>query len=345
MTATNPTFNTSALAAYLERHIAGFRGPLTLEKFDQGQSNPTFLLTGQSGRYVLRRKPPGELLASAHAVDREFRVLVALEATDVPVPRALHLCEDDSVIGSMFYVMSFEDGRIFWDPSLPELEREQRRPILEAQVRVLAALHNVDVASVGLSDYGPAANYYERQIRRWTKQYQAAETEQIPAMETLMQWLPANIPACGDDISLIHGDYRLDNMIYHPTEPRVLAVLDWELSTLGHPLADLAYLCMCMRLPDLGPVKGLHGVDLAQLGLPNEEELIALYCQLRGIDTIDNWKFYLAFSYFRLASIGQGVFKRAQAGNASDSGAGSRGNVTPVLADMAIELLKEGNAL
>jgi aminoglycoside phosphotransferase (APT) family kinase protein len=345
MNATTPTFSISELAVYLEQHIAGFRGPLTLEKFDQGQSNPTFLLTGQSGRYVLRRKPPGELLASAHAVDREYRVLVALADTDVPVPQALHLCEDDTVIGSMFYVMSFEDGRIFWDPALPEVQREQRRPILEAQVRVLAAMHNVDVASVGLSDYGPAANYYERQIRRWTKQYQAAETGQIPAMETLMQWLPANIPASGDDISLIHGDYRLDNMIYHPSEPRVMAVLDWELSTLGHPLADLAYLCTCMRLPEVGPLKGLHGVDLGQLGLPGEEELVALYCQLRGIDAIDNWQFYLAFSYFRLASICQGVFKRAQAGNASDSKAVSRSNVAPELAEMAIKLLEEGDAL
>jgi aminoglycoside phosphotransferase (APT) family kinase protein len=345
MTAADPNFDITELAAYLERHIAGFRGPLTLEKFDQGQSNPTFLLTSPSGRYVLRRKPPGELLASAHAVDREYRVLVALADTDVPVPQALHLCEDNAVIGSMFYVMSFEDGRIFWDPALPEVEREQRRPILEAQVRVLAAMHNVDVKAVGLSDYGPAVNYYERQIKRWTKQYQAAETGQIPAMETLMQWLPANIPASGDDISLIHGDYRLDNMIYHPTEPRVLAVLDWELSTLGHPLADLAYLCMCMRLPEVGPLKGLLGVDRDQLWLPSEEELVELYCRLRGIDAIDNWQFYLAFSYFRLASICQGVFKRAQAGNASDSKAVSRGNVAPKLAEMAIKLLEEGKAL
>jgi aminoglycoside phosphotransferase (APT) family kinase protein len=345
MIAQSLDFSTSELTTYLERHIDGFRGPVSLDKFDQGQSNPTFLLTTPASRYVLRRKPPGELLASAHAVDREYRVLKALEDTDVPVPQALHLCEDDTVIGSMFYVMSFEDGRIFWDPALPEVERDQRRPILEAQVRVLAAMHNVDIESVGLSDYGPAANYYQRQIGRWTKQYQAAQTGLIPAMETLMQWLPVNIPAGCDGISLIHGDYRLDNIIYHPTQSRVLAVLDWELSTLGHPLADLAYLCMCMRLPEVGPLKGLHGVDLAPLGLPNEEELVALYCQLRGIEAIDDWQFYLAFSYFRLASICQGVFKRAQAGNASDSRAISRANVAPLLADMAIELLKEGDAL
>ena len=345
MTATNLDFCSAELAAYLERQLEGFKGPLTLEKFDQGQSNPTFLLTAQSGRYVLRRKPPGELLASAHAVDREYRVLKALAATDVPVPQALHLCEDDTVIGSMFYVMSFEDGRIFWDPALPGVERDQRRPILEAQVRVLAAMHNVDIDAVGLSDYGPTANYYERQIGRWSKQYRAAETEQIPAMESLMAWLPANIPTATGGARLIHGDYRLDNMIYHPLESRVVAVLDWELSTLGDPLADLAYLCMCLRLPEVGPLKGLQGMDLQQLQLPTEEELVALYCQLRGIDAIDNWHFYLAFSYFRIASICQGVFKRAMAGNASDSRAASRGNVAQLLADMAIDLLNEGNAL
>ena len=345
MTTTNLNIDTAELAAYLERHIAGFRGPVALEKFDQGQSNPTFLLTSESGRYVLRRKPPGELLASAHAVDREYRVLHALADTDVPVPRALHLCEDTSVIGSMFYLMSFEDGRIFWDPALPEIEREQRRPVLEAQVRALAAMHNVDVDTAGLSDYGPRENYYERQISRWSRQYTAAATEQVAAMETLMQWLPANTPANLADISLIHGDYRLDNIIYHRTAPRVLAVLDWELSTLGHPLADLAYLCMCMRLPEVGPLKGLSGKDRVQLAVPAEDEIIALYCQLRGLDGIDHWEFYLAFSYFRLAAICQGVFKRAQAGNASDSKAAERGNVAPLLADMAITLLKEGKVL
>lgn len=340
MTTSNLNINTTELAAYLERHIAGFRGPLELEKFDQGQSNPTFLLSSPSGRYVLRRKPPGELLASAHAVDREYRVLEALSDTGVPVPQALHLCEDEAVIGSIFYVMSFEDGRIFWDPALPQVDREQRRPILEEQVRVLAAIHNIDVNKVGLSDFGPTENYYERQIARWSKQYRAAETDQLASMEQLIQWLPANIPPGQGGVSLIHGDYRLDNMIYHPTEPRILAVLDWELSTLGDPLADLAYLCMCMRLPDLGPLKGLAGEDLEQLGLPGEDEIVSLYCQLRGLECIDHWQFYLAFSYFRLAAIGQGVFKRAQAGNASDSKASTRGNAAPLLAGMAVELLK-----
>ncbi len=345
MSETNLNLHCDKLAFYLEQHIPKFSGPLSLEKFQGGQSNPTYLLSAASDQYVLRSKPPGELLASAHAVDREYRVLRSLADTDVPVARAYHLCEDESVLGSMFYVMSYEDGRIFWDPALPEVPMEQRRAVLEEQVRVLAALHNVDLESVGLIDYGPAANYYQRQISRWTKQYKAAETQQIAGMETLMQWLPENIPAGDGSVSLIHGDYRLDNLIYHPTEPRVLAVLDWELSTLGHPLADLAYLCMCMRLPEIGTLKGLAGKNPADLGLPNEVELIALYCKLRDIDHIDHWLFYLAFSYFRIAAICQGVYQRAQTGSASDSKAASRDNVTSLLADMAIDLLQGGGEL
>ena len=336
---------TALLGSYLERHLDGFRGPLQLEKFDQGQSNPTFLITAHSGNYVLRRKPPGALLDSAHAVDREYRVLNALADTRVPVPNALHLCEDEAVIGSMFYIMSFAEGRIFWDPALPGLAKSQRRPVLEAQIGVLAAMHDVDVDAVGLSDYGPRTNYYQRQITRWSKQYRAAETEKILAMEHLMQWLPDNIPEDTGDVSLIHGDYRLDNIIYHPAESRVLAVLDWELSTLGNPLADLAYLCTCMRLPEVGPLAGLAGKDLAQLGLPTEQELVSLYCRLRGIGTIENWPFYLAFSYFRLGAICQGVFQRALDGNASDGRAIMRGNLTPRLAAMAVELLNEESVL
>lgn len=333
------------LGSYLERHVDGFRGPLQLEKFDQGQSNPTFLMTAASGKYVLRRKPPGALLASAHAVDREYRVLKALADTPVPVPHALHLCKDESLIGSMFYIMSFAEGRIFWDPALPGLAKSQRRPVLEEQVRVLAAMHNVDVDAVGLSDYGPRTNYYQRQISRWSKQYRAAETATDLSMEHLMQWLPDNIPEDSGAVSLIHGDYRLDNIIYHPAGSRVLAVLDWELSTLGHPLADLAYLCTCMRLPEVGPLVGLAGKDLARLGLPSEQELVSLYCRLRGIDTIENWPFYLAFSYFRLAAICQGVFRRALDGNASDGRAITRGNLTPRLAAMAVELVNEESVL
>ncbi len=345
MTVTEIQSKTTDLAAYLEQHIPGFSGPLSLEKFPGGQSNPTYLLTAASGRYVLRGKPPGELLASAHAVDREYRVLRALAETGVPVAKVFHLCEDDSVMGAMFYVMSYEEGRIFWDPALPELPRDQRRAMLEEQVRVLAALHSVDVDAVGLSDYGRPGNYYGRQISRWTMQYKAAETELIPAMETLMQWLPENMPSGDETVSLIHGDYRLDNLIYHPEEPRVLAVLDWELSTLGDPIADLAYLCMCMRLPKISTLQGLAGKNLAELGLPDEREVIALYCEFRGIERIENWLFYLAFSYFRLAAICQGVYARGQSGNASDANAASRKNVAPDLARMATELLEGGNEL
>ena len=343
MITTDPNTKNDALAAYLEKQVAGFSGPLSLEKFPGGQSNPTYLLSAASGQYVLRCKPPGELLASAHAVDREYRVLHALRETDVPVARVYHLCEDETVFGSIFYLMSYEEGRIFWDSSLPEITKDLRRSVVEEQVHVLAAMHNIDLDSVGLADYGPAANYYQRQISRWTKQYKAAETDLISSMETLMQWLPGNLPRDDGSVSLIHGDYRLDNLIFHPSEPRIIAVLDWELSTLGHPLADLAYMCMCMRLPKMETLKGLAGKNRQALGLPEEEELIALYCELRGLDHIDHWAFYLAFSYFRLASICQGVYKRAQMGNASDSQAATRENIAPALADMAIEVLRGGN--
>ena len=333
------------LAAYLEQNVSGFSGPVQLEKFDQGQSNPTYLVSSAGGQYVLRSKPYGELLSSAHAVDREHRVLSALQATAVPVPCPLHLCRDETVTGAMFYLMSYEKGRIFWNPALPELPREQRRQVLEAQVEVLAAMHNVDVDAVGLGDFGPRKGYYQRQITRWTKQYRASETDSIPSMAALMDWLPGNIPDSGDTVSLIHGDYRLDNLIFHPTEPSVLAVLDWELSTLGHPLSDLAYLCACLRLPKVGPLQGLAGKDRDALGVPEEVELVSQYCRLRGIEKIEAWPFYLAFSFFRLAAICQGVYKRARQGNASDSAAATRDNVTFQLADMAIELLKEESML
>lgn len=333
--------DTVKLAAYLETQIAGFQGPLTADKFSGGQSNPTFLLKARSGEYVLRRQPPGTLLKGAHAVDREYRVLEALRNTEVPVALAYHLCQDSKVIGSMFYVMSFEQGRIFWDPSLPELPHEQRAPLYSELIHVLATLHDVDVNAVGLGDYGRSGNYFERQIGMWTKQYRAAETEIIEAMETLITWLPANMPAEDGQLSLVHGDYRLDNLIFHPTEARVLAVLDWELSTLGHPLADLAYFCMCLRLPSIGHIAGLADKNRAQLGIPTEDAIVAQYCALRGIGSIANWPFYLAFSFFRLAAIAQGVLKRALDGNASSDQAVQVGKMAAHLAQMAVVLLEK----
>lgn len=324
------------LAAYLEKNIEQFNGPVTAKKFDGGQSNPTYLLTTESKKFVLRAKPPGELLKSAHAVDREYKVIEALGDTPVPVATAYHLCEDEAVIGSMFYVMSFEDGRIFWDPSLPELEKAQRLPICEQVVDVLAAIHNVDVAAVGLSDYGKPGSYFERQVGRWSKQYRASQTEQLDDMETLIEWLQANMPADDGQVSLIHGDFRLDNMIFHPSEPRVLAVLDWELSTLGHPLADLAYYCMCLRLPPEGEIPGLAGKDLAEIGILDEDAIVERYCRLRNISGIDNWNFYLAFSFFRLAAILQGVYKRGLDGNASNEKATAMGKMAGALSAFAL---------
>ena len=331
--------NLAKLNPYLESRVEGFHGLAKAEKFPGGQSNPTWLLNAASGRYVLRSKPHGNLLKSAHAVDREFRVIHALAATDVPVARALHLCEDENVTGAMFYVMSYEDGRVFWDPALPELGKSERAGYYRELIRVLAAIHGVDINSVGLGDYGRPGNYYERQISRWTKQYKAAETARIEPMDILMDWLPDNTPADDGQNGLIHGDYRLDNLIFHPCEPRVLAVIDWELSTLGHPLADLAYFCMCLRLPAEGDVRGLAGKDRAALGVLEEQAVIEQYCEFRRMGTIENWHFYLAFSYFRMASICQGVYKRGLDGNASSTRALEMGRLVEPLAAAAVELV------
>jgi aminoglycoside phosphotransferase (APT) family kinase protein len=326
------------LASYLEAKLAGFKGPLQSRKFVDGQSNPTYLLTSPSGQYVLRRKPPGELLASAHAVDREFRVLQALQKSDVPGAKPLLLCDDNSVVGSMFYLMEFVDGRILWDPALPDSDKHDRGQIFNEMLRVLAAIHDIDVVATGLGDFGKPGNYFERQIGRWSKQYRAAETEHIVEMEHLLQWLPANLPADDGQISLIHGDYRLDNLIFHPQQPKVLAVLDWELSTLGHPLADLAYFCMYLRMPRVGRMKGLAGMPLAELGIPNEQALVDQYCQLRGLTGIDHWHFYLAFSMFRLSAICQGVMKRALDGNAASENAVATGRMARPLAELGASL-------
>jgi len=329
----------AALRAYLEDQVPGFRGPLTSTKFKGGQSNPTYLIEAASGKYVLRRKPPGELLASAHAVDREFRVLTALHGSAVPVAEPLHLCRHEAVIGSMFYLMEYVDGRIFWDPSLPQVDVEDRGAYFEAIIATLAALHTVDVHAVGLDDYGKHGQYFERQIARWSEQYRASETRVIAEMETLMEQLPARCPADDGMLSLVHGDYRIDNLMFHPLQARVIAVVDWELSTLGHPLADLGYFCMALRLPRNPALPGLGGLDRKALGIPEESEILRRYSEITGRTLPADWPFVLAFSFFRLAAIAQGVAKRAQQGNASSDQAVQAGQMTALLAQMGLKIL------
>ena len=330
----------AALAAYLEVHVPDFRGPLASTKFKGGQSNPTYRIDAASGTYVLRRKPPGQLLASAHAVDREFRVLTALHGSAVPVARPLHLCSDESVIGSMFYLMEFMDGRIFWDPSLPELAANERAAYFDALIGTLAALHRVDVGAVGLADYGKPGNYFARQISRWSGQYRASQTRKIPAMDALIDKLDARCPADDGTVALTHGDYRIDNLMFHPTEARVIAVVDWELSTLGHPLADLGYFCMALRLPRNPALPGLAGLDRAELGIPDEASMLARYSELSGRPIPEDWPFVVAFSFFRLAAIAQGVAKRAQQGNASSEKAVQAGQMTELLAQTGLQTLR-----
>jgi aminoglycoside phosphotransferase (APT) family kinase protein len=328
------------LGSWLADRLPGFGSLRKASKFPGGQSNPTFLLEADSGRYVLRRKPPGELLKSAHAVDREYRVISALGSSAVPVPRALQLCEDESVIGSMFYVMEYLDGRVLWDPTLPEYDNPRRAAIYDEMNRVLVALHGVDPAVVGLADFGQPGNYYTRQISRWTRQYRAAETDRIDAMEALIEWLSGNAPVDDGRVSLVHGDYRLDNLMFHPQEDRIIAVLDWELSTLGHPFADLAYQCMQWRLPPgSAALRGLAGVDRHALGLPTEQEYVASYCARAGIDGIGDWNFYLALSFFRLAAICQGVYKRGIDGNASSTEALRFGDAARMIANAGRDVI------
>jgi len=307
-------FDVERLAQYLSANIEGFVGPLQVGQFEGGQSNPTFLLVTPGRRYVLRRKPPGKLLPSAHAVDREYRVITALRQANIPVARSWVLCMDDSVIGTAFYVMEYVDGRVLWDQSLPGMSRAERAAIYDEMNRVIAALHKVDYHAIGLDDYGKPGNYLERQISRWTKQYRASETEKIEAMEKLIEWLPQHIPP-QDETSVVHGDYRLDNVIFHRTEPRILAVLDWELSTLGHPLADFAYHCMYFRLTP-GEFRGIGGLDLHALGIPSEEEYVAAYCRRTGRTRIEHWDYYMAYNMFRLAGIVQGIMGRVVQGTA-----------------------------
>lgn len=334
-----PPIDSKKLNDYLEAQIEEFDELIELKKFTDGQSNPTFLLTAKSGQYVLRRQPPGELLKSAHAVDREFKVLKALNNTNVPTPKVHHLCEDRNIIGSMFYLMSFEKGRVFWDPAMEELDFDHKAGIYNEMTKTLAAIHNVDLEKAGLTDYGKGTNFFERQISLWTKQYRSAETDIIEPMEQLINWLPTNMPTDDGRICLIHGDYKIDNIMFHSEKLTTLAVLDWELSTLGHPISDLAYYCMYLRLPNIASIRGLGGKNRKEIGVPEEEEIIAQYCELTGIGSIPNWNFYLAFCFFRLASISQGVYKRALSGNASSEHAASAGNGASLLGSMGTALI------
>ena len=285
------------LSDYLNDVITEIKGPVTSRKFSGGQSNPTYLLNCASGHYVLRRKPPGKLLKSAHAVEREYAVMKALAETAVPVPQTFHLCNDESVIGSVFFIMQYIPGQIYWDPALPAMTKADRRSIYMQMCTVLATLHQVDIDKVGLSDYGKPGNYFSRQISRWSQQYQATETEKIAAMDEVINWLPANLPADDGRVSLVHGDFRMDNMIFTDNH-EVVALLDWELSTLGHPFADLAYQCMQLRMEPTMHLSGLNGIDRLSLGIPSEKEYVENYCQHCGIERIDNWPFYLVFGFF-----------------------------------------------
>lgn len=334
-------FDEERLAEYLDQHIHDFGKNMVVRQFSGGASNPTFLLSTQGKdeptRYVLRKKPPGKLLPSAHQVAREYRIMKALECTDVAVPKMRHLCEDDSVIGTSFFVMDYVEGRIFRDARLPDLDPVERASIYDAMNEMLARLHEVDHNSIGLSDYGRSGNYYERQLKRWTQQYRDAETEHIPAMEELIERLPHRIPKDGS-VTISHGDYRLENMIFHPTEPRILAVLDWELSTLGHPLADLGYNCFLWH--STSEIWGtLSGGRLEESGIPSELEYVDAYrarTKSLGLN-IDDWEFYLSFAVYRLASISQGVFRRAQMGIVPRKT--ELVNGAPTLADTALDLL------
>ncbi len=336
-------FDTHALSEWLGQHMAGFAGPLSVEMFKGGQSNPTYKLITPSASYVMRSKPGpvAKLLPSAHAIEREFAVMQGLHGTDVPVPRMHVLCEDESVIGRAFCVMEFMEGRVLWDQALPGMEPSERGAIYNEMNRVIAALHTVNFAERGLAGYGRPGNYFDRQIARWSKQYVASVTKPIAEMDRLMEWLPANMPESARDethVSIVHGDFRLDNLMFHPTEPRVMAVLDWELSTLGHPLADFSYHCMSWHIPaQLG--RGIAGLDLAALGIPSEEDHIRNYCERTGIATPDalraDWNFYLAYNMFRIAAILQGIAKRVEAGTASSAQARASGDTARPMAQLA----------
>jgi aminoglycoside phosphotransferase (APT) family kinase protein len=325
------------LIEWMAANVAGFAGPLRIEQFKGGQSNPTYKLVTPNQAYVLRKKPPGPILKGAHAIEREAQVLTGLAKANFPVAGVHGLCADESTIGTPFYVMDMVEGRIFWDATLPEIAREERPAYFDAMNATIAALHAVDYEAVGLGDYGRPGNYFERQIGRWSKQYlEDTEAGRDPNMDRLLDWLPANIPP-GDDTSIVHGDFRIDNIIFHPAEPRVLAVLDWELSTLGHPLADFAYHAMMYHMPP-EIVAGLAGADIAAVNLPTEHDYIAAYCARTGREVIPDYAFYLAFNFFRLAAVFHGIKGRVIRGTAASSNAKDRAESLPRLAEIAWQI-------
>lgn len=337
-------FNTASLQEYMLSHVEGFQGPLEVSQFKGGQSNPTYLLQTPGGNYVMRRKPPGKLLKSAHAVDREFRVISALYAADFPVPRPYVLCEDEQVVGTTFFIMEFVEGRIFWELDLPGLDPEERSAIYDNANLTLARLHNFDVDNIGLSDYGRPGNYFARQISRWSKQYIASKTSEIAEMQNLIEWLPENIPP-DEAVSVVHGDFRLDNMIVHPTRPEIIAVLDWELSTIGHPLGDFTYHLMAWQMPDVGiGSTGLRGIDIAALGIPSEEDYVATYCERTGRQNgIENRDFYAAYNFFRIAAISQGIAGRVRDGTAASVYARQAAKAVQPLATFAWEYAQQSS--
>jgi aminoglycoside phosphotransferase (APT) family kinase protein len=337
----NHRFDESRLEHYLREHIPNFRGPLTVQQFVGGQSNPTFLLETPDARFVMRKKPPGTLLPSAHQVEREYRIIKALAATDVPVPRVHLLCEDAGVIGTAFFVMDFVEGRIMRDPIMPDSSPHERAACYDSMNDVLARLHKVDFRAVGLGDYGRPEAYVARQLARWSKQYQASKTGEIPEMDRLIEWLGRNIPA-DDETTIAHGDYRIENIVFHPTEPRVVAVLDWELSTLGHPLSDLAWTCRAYHCPPgIDGVSSFQGINLKSMGIPSEEQFVAAYCRRVGRASVPDLMYFVAFSFFRGAAISQGIAMRAKLGNASGPDAALRGAKARITAELGWDVAQK----
>lgn len=339
------SFDVARLDEYLQSNVDGYGGPLTVKQFKGGQSNPTYLLQTPSHNYVMRRKPPGKLLKSAHAVDREYRVISGLYAADFPVPRPYLFCNDDEIVGTIFYVMEYMQGRIFWDLDLPDCESDERRAIYDHVNETIARLHSFDHQQIGLEDYGKPGNYFARQISRWSKQYLASEIDKIPAMDRLIEWLPERIPDDDTD-SVVHGDYRLDNLVIHPTEPRVIAVLDWELSTIGHPIGDFTYHLMAWQMPEIGiGSTGLAQKNLEALGIPSEDDYVAAYCERTGrADGIADRDFYAAYNFFRIAAILQGIAGRVRDGTAASAHADRAVKAVPPLAELGWQYAQRAGA-